>query len=560
MINKTLEKELIFFIKESLKKSKWPADLPPDIGIILEIPKNKLHGDISTNLALKLAPHFKITPWDLAQKVQQTLNEQLAKSKMKEKIEKAEAKQPGFINFFLKPGAANDVIWQIKKEGCKFGQSQIGKGVKVQIEFVSANPTGALSIAHGRQAAVGDSLANLFKFSGYKVTREYYLNDEGRQINLLGESIYVRYLELLGQEAKFPEDGYQGEYIIDLAKEVVKKYGKKFIKPSQKTAELFSNYGCSQILKIIKKDLKDFGVNFDVWFSQAHLRKSGQIEKTLRELQQKGFVYSLENALWFKSTNWGDDKDRVVVKSDGSYTYLAPDIAYHKNKYQRGFKQIINIWGPDHHGYIPRLKAAVAALGHEPKTLSVLIAQLVTLYKGKEQVPMSTRAGQFITLGQLIDEVGCDATRLIFLTRKTDSHLDFDLELAKKQVPDNPVYYIQYAHARICSILDFKKEKKINIKIKPDLSLIKEPEEEEIVKKLQQFPLIIEASVNTLEPYRLYLYLHELSSSFHYFYTKHRVVNDDPNLTNARLLLVDSLRIVLATGLNLLGVSAPRKM
>lgn len=560
MIDKTIENELIIFIKEVLKKTKWVVPLPANIEILLEIPKNKLHGDISTSLALKLAPYFKSQPGDLAQKISQHLNQYLDKSKLKEKIDKIEVKHPGFINFFLKIGAVNNILWQIKKEGSKFGLSQIGKGEKVQIEFVSANPTGPLSIAHGRQAAVGDSLANLFQFCGYKVTKEYYLNDEGRQINLLGQSIYARYLELLGQKSQFPQDGYQGEYIIDLAQEVVKKYGKKFIKPNQKMAEFFSSYGSQAILKIIKRDLKDFGVNFDVWFSQAHLRESGQIEKALKDLEVKGIVYNLDSALWFNSTKWGDDKDRVVVKSDGSYTYLAPDIAYHKNKYQRGFEQIINIWGPDHHGYIPRLKAAVAALGHDPKSLSILIVQLVTLYKDKVQVPMSTRGGQFVTLRQLIDEVGSEATRLLFLTRKTDSHLDFDLELAKKQSSDNPVYYIQYAHARICSILDFQKTKKVKARLKPDLSLIKEPEEKEIVKKLQQFPLIIEASVNTLEPYRLYLYLHELASAFHYFYTKHRVVSQDKNLTDARLLLADSLRIVLATGLKLLGLKAPQKM
>lgn len=560
MLNKLIEKELATFIKEVLKKSNLAASLPSEVEVVLEIPKNKLHGDISTNLSLKLAPQLNCLPWDLTKEIYNNLNQELVKSKLKESIEKIEIKPPGFINFFLKAGIENDILWQIKKEGKKFGRSNIGQGEKVQIEFVSANPTGALSIAHGRQAALGDSLANIFEFCGYKVTKEYYLNDEGRQINLLGQSIYARYSELLNQKSEFPSDGYQGEYIIDLARKVIKKYGGKFIKPGKKTSEFFSNYGCREILKSIKKDLSDFGVNFKVWFSQAHLRKTGQIEKTLKWLEEKGFVYRLDNALWFKSTNWGDDKDRVVVKSDASYTYLAPDIAYHKNKYERGFKRIINIWGPDHHGYIPRMKAAVAALGYPPESLSILIIQLVTLYKDKALVPMSTRAGQFITLRQLMDEVGRDAARLLFLTRKTDSHLDFDLELAKKQSPDNPVYYIQYAHARICHILEFKKKQKTKITSNPDLSLIKEPEEEDMIKKLQQFSAAVESSLNTLEPYRLYLYLHELSSSFHYFYTKHRVISEDESMTNARLLLVDSLRLVLSAGLGLLGVSAPEKM
>ena len=560
MPNKTIEKELIVFIKDGLKKTKCLPTLPAEIEISLENPKGKAHGDTSTNLALKLASQLNCSSWDLAQKIHQGLNRHLVESKLKEKIEKIEVCRPGFINFFLKAGRENNLLWQIQKEGGNFGRSRRGWGEKVQIEFVSANPTGPLSIAHGRQAVVGDALANIFEFCRYRVTREYYINDQGRQINLLGQSIQVRYLELLGKESQFPQDGYQGQYIIDLAKEIIKKYGERFINQSKKTNDFFSRFGYRAILKVIKDDLKNFGVNFKVWFSQAHLDRTGQIRKTLKGLEAKGFVYNLDQALWFKSTNWGDDKDRVVVKNDGSYTYLAPDIAYHQNKYQRGFTRLINIWGPDHHGYISRVKAAVSALGYNPKNLSILIVQLVTLYKDKVPVPMSTRSGQFISLRQLIDEVGRDAARLLFLTRKTESHLDFDLELAKKQSSDNPVYYIQYAYARICNILGFQKEKKIKLTPKPDLSLLKEPEEGEIVKKLGQFSSVIEASLTNLEPYRIYLYLHELAGAFHYFYTKHRVISDDESLTRARLVLVSSLRLVLGSGLKLLGINAPRRM
>jgi arginyl-tRNA synthetase len=413
-----------------------------------------------------------------------------------------------------------------------------------------------LTIAHGRQAAIGDSLANILEFVGYDVTREYYINDEGLQMDMLGASIRARYLELFGAKADLPADGYKGLYVIDIAKALKDKFGKKHIKT--KEAGVFRDFGLRWVMNDIKRDLKDFGVEFDVWYSQKALRKSGKVERALRILKEKGYIYEQDGAMWFRSTNFGDDKDRVVVKSDGATTYLGPDIAYHLEKYKRGFKKIIDIWGPDHHGYMGRLKAAVKALGYPEDSISLMIVQLATLYRNGEAVSMSTRAGEFVTLREVMDEVGKDVARFCFIMRRVASHLDFDLEGVKKESMDNPVYYIQYAHARIWSILEYGK--KIKPSTKFDSRLLKTEEEIGLLRILSQFPMIVVLSADSLEPYIILQYLQDLAKVFHSFYTKHRVVGDDPNLTKARLILVDCVRIILANGLRLLGVSLPKKM
>jgi arginyl-tRNA synthetase len=424
------------------------------------------------------------------------------------------------------------------------------------VEFVSANPTGPLTIAHGRQAAIGDSLANILSFIGYDVTREYYLNDEGTQMNILGNSVRMRYRTLLGKTEEFPKDHYNGAYIVDMAKDFRAKYGDEYADTDD--IAVFRQFGLEWLLKDIKEDLEAFGVKFDIWYSQKSLRESGRIEETIKFLKDKGHIFEEEGAVWFRSTALGDDKDRVIIKSDGSFTYLAPDIAYHRDKFSRGFESIIDIWGPDHHGYIPRMKAAVKALGHDESALSVLIVQLATLYKGGQVVSMSTRAGEFITLREVREEVGKDVSRFCFIMRRISSHLDFDLDAVKKESMENPVYYIQYAHARICSILKFAKEKKYQGSFDP--KRLKETEELELLRMLRNFPAIVAMSGKSLEPYVVLQYLQDLAGTFHSFYTKHRVVSDEEELTKARLALADCVRTVLANGLGLLGVSLPEEM
>ncbi len=551
---RNLIKDAVRNINNSITEEEIPA-------IHLELPKEKQHGDLATNIAMQLASRLKLSPQEIAAKLAEFMKEGLKDASLDRNIAKIEVKGPGFINFFLSSDSLYDVLAEIRKKKSGFGKPAAGplqSGGKIHIEFVSANPTGSLSVAHGRQAAVGDSLTNILKFAGDTVVKEYYINDDGNQIRLLGESLKARVLELLGEAVEFPEDGYKGSYVLDIAREVIAKFGSK---AKDKSLSFFSAYATRCILNMIKKDLKDFGVRFDSWFSQKKFASTGEIERTLNVLKERQFIYEKDGALWFKSTAFGDDKDRVVVKSNGEFTYIAPDIAYHKEKLKRGFDRLIDIWGPDHHGYIPRLKASIQALGYTKDTLSVLIIQLATLYRDGKPVPMSTRAGEFITLKEVMEEVGPDATRFFFLMRKRDSHLDFDLELAKKESMDNPVYYIQYAYARISSILKFEEEKKVKGKrTGVDLSLLNTPEEIELIKILRKFPEIIAICVHEMEPYRITLYLQELAGAFHGFYNKHRVVSDDLRLSSARLALVECVQIVLGNGLRLLGVSAPEEM
>ncbi len=529
--------------------------------IMLEVPRNRKLADLSTNIAMQICKAKKgLKPLEVAEEVLKLIKEGIEKTGFKENIFTVEVKPPGFINFRFSNNYLHDVIDRIISEGIGFGRSIQGKGKKVLIEFVSANPTGPLSIAHGRQAAIGDVLANILEFAGYKVAREYYLNDEGNQIELLGRSIHARYCELLGEACLFPEAGYKGDYIYDIAKVVIEKHNKALVALDDKNIFFFRDFGIKYIMDGIRKDLSDFSVRFDNYYSQHKLSRSGKVEKALTHLKEKGFLYEKDGALWFSSTRFGDDKDRVLRKSDGSYTYITPDIAYHEDKFKRGFDMLINLWGPDHHGYIPRIKAACQAIGKDKDLLSILIIQLVTLSRSGVPVRMSTREGEFITLRQVIDEVGKDVTRFFFLTRRRDSHLDFDLELAKKESMENPVYYIQYAHARICGILEHKNKQGIGKDKGKTLELLHAEEELSILRILREFPEILEESAQDMEPHRLISYLMELAAAFHVFYSKHRVVSDDANLTSARLVLIESLKVVFSKALALLGVSCPEEM
>lgn len=537
-----IEKKIIDIISKSVKV--MCPDCPEGI-VYLEYPKERKFGDFSTNIAMRLTKELKRPPLQIAADLVKEMNWS------KDDIDEIKIEKPGFINFYISRSSVINELKDILGRKERFGCSAIGKGKKVQIEFVSANPTGPLTVAHGRQAAVGDSLARIMEACGYKVMREYYLNDEGVQMNLLAKSVRARFLEAVGEGSGFPEDGYKGAYICDIAKEMTSKIKK------DAPETVFGDYAYKEIMATIKKDLDDFGVKFDVWYSQKKLSKSGKIKKALAILKDKGFLYEKDGATWFASTRFNDDKDRVVIKNDGTYTYLAPDIAYHKEKFEKGYNRVINIWGPDHHGYVNRMKAACQALGFDKDSLSILISQLVTLYRDKKPMKMSTREGEFITLRQVIDEVGKDAGRFFFMMRRTDSHLDFDLELAKSKSMDNPVYYIQYAHARIASIGKFSEDAKPDVR---NLHLLDKPEEINLIKNLMRYPKIIQTAANNLEPYVLLSYLQELASLFHSYYNSYRVVTDDNNVTGARLTLIKAVKEVLFSGLSLLGVNAPEKM
>jgi arginyl-tRNA synthetase len=558
-----MKSKLLAIIKDTIEpmKHRWPIEKMPDA--VLEIPKIRAFGDISTNIAMQISKAAKgINPQEIAGDISKSLIDRIQESDISTCIAKIEVKPPGFINFYFTHAYLQSVVKSIAGKGVDFGRSEHGRSRKVLIEFVSANPTGPLSVAHGRQAAMGDVLANILNFSGYNVKREYYLNDEGNQIVLLGQSICARYYELLGEAYVFPENGYRGDYIYDIARAIIEKHGKNLILPNEDRIKCFSEFGVKYILDYIRNDLSDFKVEFDNFYSQARLGRSGHVEKVLNSLKEKGFTYEKDDALWFASTKFGDDKDRVLRKSDGSYTYIMPDIAYHQDKFNRGFDILIDLWGPDHHGYIKRMKAACQAIGKDAESLSVLIVQLVSLSRGGVPVRMSTRAGEFISLREVMDEVGKDVARFFFLTRRRDSHLEFDLELAKKESMENPVYYIQYAHARICGILEHRDRHskgagKGNDEI---LDLLNTKEELEILRLLWEFPDAIEHSAINMEPHSLISYLMELASSFHSFYSKYRVVSEDKSLTSARLMLIEALKKVFSTSLILLGVSVPERM
>ena len=543
---KDIQEELIDLVKRCLMKLDW---LPLSTeNISLEQPSDNRFGDFSTNIALKLSKLLKRPPQAIALELVLSLQQEIIKSRLEMLVTQVKVEGVGFINFYLNESYFYQKLKLIIAQGKEAFRSDVGERKKVLIEFVSANPTGALSVAHARQAAVGDCLANILSFVGFDVQREYYLNDEGNQINILGKSVSLRLKEFKGETIEFPENYYQGDYIKDIAQ----KAGKDGVKD-----ENLGDYAAECILKVIKQELVDFGVKFDCWYSQKDLATSGKVQQAFAQLKQKGFLYESDGALWFKSTALGDDKDRVIVKSDGSQTYLAPDIAYHEDKFKRGFDWLINLWGPDHHGYINRIKASLEAFGHQRSALSVVIVQLATIFRDGQEIQMSTRRGQYITLREVLDEVGPDAARFFFLMRRTSSHLDFDLEVAKKQSAENPVFYVQYAYARICSIL----RSSINqINAELDLTVLKEKEELNLIKKLLEFDTILKICRVTTDPYMLTVYLQELAESFHKFYDLHRVLHQDESLASARLALITGVKIVIACGLELLGITQPEKM
>ncbi|MFH1837781.1 MAG: arginine--tRNA ligase [Candidatus Omnitrophota bacterium] len=559
-IVKQIEEFLLNACKEYFLKNLPDISFSEEIDVSLQITRDPSHGDLTSNIAMRLASQVKNQPAVIGKELIAIFEEKIKGTPLKEFLENV-GLTGGFINFKLTDVYYHGLLRSISKLGKDFGRAGKNRSKKINLEFVSANPTGPLTVAHGRQAAIGDALSRILRFNGFKVTNEYYLNDMGRQINLLGESVRVRYLNLLGENDLMPEDGYRGEYITEIAREIKKKKGAKLRKDSPKVRLFFRKYAVDHILRLIKDDLKDFGVSFDEWTPQSKIENENRVEKALGFLREKGYIYENEGAVWFASTRSGDDKDRVVIKSDGSFTYLAPDIAYHLYKYGRGYSELIDILGPDHHGYIARMKAAAEALGHDKNSLNVLIVQLVTLLRGKETISMSTRKGEFISLREIMDELGSDVTRFFFLSRRLDSHLDFDIELAKKGSSDNPVFYIQYAHARICSIKKFsRKHWKQWIFAGTEVSLLKEKEEKILIRKLSEFPFAVQSSAETLEPNKMIVYLNELARLFHSFYTECRVISDDKRLSKARLYLVENTRIVLSNGLNLLNITLPEKM
>lgn len=525
----------------------------PDIQ--LEVPVNPSHGDFASNLAMILARHEKKSPQIIAK----ALIEMLPKDDFVDKVEIA---GPGFINFFINRNSWYSVLDDITRQGDRFGSSNIGDGRKVQVEFVSANPTGPLHVGHGRGAAVGDAVASILQFAGFKVQREYYVNDAGNQVATLGMSIWSRLQELQGQMTEFPEDGYQGEYIINLAASLLNEMGDLNNVEEVEAQKLCAAYGVKKILQWISDDLEAFGVVFDNWFSEQSLYDLNMVDLELSKLAAQGLSYEKDSALWLKTTDYGDDKDRVLIKSDKSPTYFASDVAYHMEKFDRGFDRVIDVWGADHHGYVPRMKAVMKGLGHEEDALQVLLIQMVNLLRDSRPVSMGKRSGNFITLREVVDEVGKDACRFFFLMRRSDSQLDFDLELAKKQSNDNPVYYVQYAHARVCSINRAALETGVPFPSPGDvdLSLLTLEEELLMIKKMAQFQQIVEGAAENCEPHRVVYYLQDLAAQFHSYYNLHRVLVDDSAITSSRLYLVNAVKTVISNALNLLGVNAPESM
>lgn len=574
-------------IRQLQAAQQLPADLDPKI--VVERTKDKQHGDYASNLAMMLAKPAGKKPRDLAAELIAALPADPA-------VQKVEIAGPGFINFYLHDGSQYAVIGHILNEGKHFGRSNVGQGKHVQVEYVSANPTGPLHVGHGRGAAYGATVANLLEAAGFRVHREYYVNDAGRQMNILATSVWLRYLEILGVEFDFPCNGYKGEYIKDISLKLAEEEGKTWVKtaeavfkdiPADEPAggdkeahidglierakallghngyKIFFDAALDSILGDIRDDLAEFGVEYTEWFSENSLTRDGRVQKAIDILQAKDKLYEKDGAIWFRSTDYGDDKDRVVARDNGQTTYFASDIAYHMNKFERGFDQVINIWGADHHGYIPRVKASLDALGFDSGKLTVLLVQFAILYRGGERVQMSTRSGSFVTLRELRDEVGNDAARFFYVTRKSEQHMDFDLDLAKSQSKDNPVYYIQYAHARVCSIMKRASEDGHGWDRETGLAhlqMLDNDYEQGLLGKLAQYPEILERAALHHEPHQIAQYLRELASDFHSWYNAHKVIMEEPGLRNARLTLSEAVRQVINNGLMLLGVSAPESM
>lgn len=531
-------------------------NMPLPKGHQISYPKKREHGDIASNLAMVSAARANMPPRNIAG----ILVDLLKNEPMFSKIEVA---GPGFINFFISEAYWQKNLLEINRLAGDYGKGRVGEGKRVLVEFVSANPTGPLHVGHGRGAAVGDSLSRILRHAGFEVEREYYINDVGNQMCTLGSSVYLRYQELLGNTIEFPKDYYQGDYIKEIAVGILNEKGRAFeTTPLEECLQFFIDRAVHDIFTGIKQDLADFDVEFENWFSERSLHDSGLVQSTIQELMDKGFIYEQDGALWFKTTEFGDEKDRVVRRSNGVLTYFAADMAYHRQKISRNYDMMVDIWGADHHGYIPRIKSVVQALGVDPERLKVLLVQFVTLLENGVPKSMSTRSGEFITLREVLDEVGKDACRFMFLTRKADSHLDFDLEVAKQQTQENPVYYVQYAHARLASILRNAEEHgcRLSSTDNIDLSLLNTCEDIDLLKHLAVFTEVVEDSALSFEPHKISYYLTELAGLFHLYYTKHRFIDDNVALTSARLFLARAIKQVLKNGLGLLGVTALEKM
>lgn len=531
------------------------------IPVVLEVPKREEQGDFATTLALSLAKIEGRPPREVAALLVSMFQDR------GDFIQKIEIAGPGYINFFLKKECWLQALLEIHEKNQSYGRSNAGAGKKVQIEFVSANPTGPLHVAHGRAAALGDALARLLQAAGYRVEREYYINDVGGQMGLLGRSTYRRYRELFGEKVELPKEGYHGTYIIEIAESVRGSAGNRYLQGTEEEhLPFFIDASYKMILGWIRKDLERFGVHFDRWFSEESLYREKEVDAALALLKEKGVLYESDGAQWVATTRYGDDKDRVAVRSNGQRTYFASDIAYHRNKFERGYDRLINIWGADHHGYVERVKAAVAAMGYAPDRLTMVIHQLVNLLWEGKPVAMSKRAGKFTLLREVMDEVGVDATRFFFLMRRSDSSLDFDLELAKRASNENPVYYVQYAHARLCSIVRVATERgwKVDEEIRSvtlkELALLDLPEEQALVKQLSLYPDLIFSAAEALEPHRLTFYLQDLAGMLHRYYFGQRVITEDVSRTKARLVLMTAVQIVLKNALDLLGIHAPEQM
>ncbi|UCE05582.1 MAG: arginine--tRNA ligase [bacterium] len=528
---------------------------PESITIALERPKIEAHGDWATNVAMQLASIARKNPRQIAQEIQQKLSFE------SDLIEKVEIAGPGFINFYLGWGFYRQALQGIIDKGQEVGNSDWGKGGKVQIEFVSANPTGPLNVVSARAAAIGDIMANLYNAVGFNVDREYYINDAGKQVRLLGASVSSRYMALFEKQEDFPEDGYHGDYVKDLAEQIAEENGDQFVLvPLEERQQQLSQIALEKMIDLQKRNMEDYRVHFLTWFHESSLREKNEHLDVLMELEKKDYTYEKDGAIWFRSEQFGDEKDRVLMTSEGEPTYFLVDIAYHRNKFQRGYEKLYDIWGPDHHGHIPRMKAAMKALGYPEDSFHVEIVQQVNLLRGGQIVKMSKRAGEIIEMQEVIDEVGVDAARFFFVNRKCSSHLDFDIDLAKKQSDENPVYYVQYAHARVFNIIKFAEEQGLTIDDSVDLDLLDKDEEKQLIRKLLQYPEVISKAAQFWEPHRLTNYLQELAATFHHFYHIHRVVTDDVPLSKARLFLCRGTQIVFANGLKILGITAPERM
>ncbi|HFK1463956.1 arginine--tRNA ligase [Bacillus cereus] len=546
-------------IKEEIQAAVLKAELATEEqipNVVLESPKDKTNGDFSTNMAMQLARVAKKAPRMIAEELVANFD------KAKASIEKIEIAGPGFINFYMDNSYLTDLIPTIVNAGEAYGETNTGKGEKVQVEFVSANPTGDLHLGHARGAAVGDTLCNLLAKAGYDVSREYYINDAGNQIHNLALSVEARYMQALGLDKEMPEDGYHGADIIGIGKRLAEEFGDRYAKADEKESyEFYREYGLKYELAKLQKDLESFRVKFDVWFSETSLYKNGKIDQALAVLKEREEIFEEDGATWFRSMTYGDDKNRVLIKNDGSYTYLTPDIAYHRDKLERGFDKLINIWGADHHGYIPRMKAAIQALGYDKDTLEVEIIQMVQLYQNGEKMKMSKRTGKAVTLRELMEEVGVDAMRYFFAMRSGDSHLDFDMDLAVSKSNENPVYYAQYAHARVCSILRQGEELGLATGGDVNYKLVTSEKEVELLKKLGEFPAVVADAAQKRLPHRITNYAFELAATLHSFYNAEKVLNQDNlELSKARYELMKAVRTTLQNALAIVGVSAPEKM